>query len=84
MEGVRLVFLVSSPVTKSDADSLSSEHDSHEDIVQSSLSDGHRLLGYKILTGYVWVYTHCRHVQAVAKTDDNVHLDMINLLDLLN
>ena len=84
MEGVRLVFLVSSPVTESDADRLSSEHSSHEDIVQSSLPDGHRLLGYKILTGYVWVYTHCRHVQAVAKTDDNVYLDMINLLDLLN
>ena len=50
--------------------------------MQSSLPDGHRLLGYKILTGYVWVYTHCRHVQAVAKTDDNVHLDMQKLVDV--
>jgi len=82
--GVRLVFLVSRTVTQDDQARLSEEHSFHGDIVQSSLPDGHRQLGYKILTGYVWVARNCPHVQAVAKTDDNVYLDIISLMERLN
>ena len=83
MEGVRLVFLVSRGVTEEDEKMLSEEHSLHGDIVQSSLPDGHRKLGYKILTGYVWTVRNCHHARAVAKTDDNVYLDMPLLLHLL-
>ena len=76
MEGVRLVFLVSRGVTEEDEKMLSEEHSLHGDIVQSSLPDGHRKLGYKILTGYVWTVRNCHHARAVAKTDDNVYLNM--------
>ena len=47
------------------------------------LQDGHRLLGYKILCGHVWSYEHCRHVKHVAKSDDNVHVDMDRLTRVL-
>jgi len=82
LEGVRLVFLVSRSVTQYDQTKLSEEHSSYGDIVQSSLPDGHRQLGYKILTGYVWVARNCPHVWAVAKTDDNVHLDMHYIVEV--
>ena len=34
------------------------------------------MLGYKILSGYVWTYLHCPDVVMVAKTDDNVELEL--------
>ena len=39
-----------------------------------------RKLGYKILSGYVWSYINCPNVKFVAKTDDNVVLDMDSLM----
>lgn len=76
---VRLVFLVAKPTSIEDQEMLEKEHVDHADIVQSSLEDGHRKLGYKILSGYVWTYQHCSGVKMVAKTDDNVELDMDKL-----
>jgi len=83
MEGMKLVFLVSRGMTEEDNKRLSEEHSSQGDIVGSSLPDGHRKLGYKILSGYVWADRHCSQVHAVAKTDDNVYLDLPALVDLL-
>ena len=77
---VRLVFLVSRGATEEDNAGLSEEHGEHDDLVSSSLADGHRKLGYKILTGYVWAGRSCSKVQAVAKTDDNVYLDLPGLI----
>ena len=37
-----------------------------------------------MLAGYVWSYTQCRHVRHVAKTDDNVVLDLDKLLSYLD
>ena len=49
-----MIFLVSRPVGD-DADVtqelLEQEHDDHGDILQTDIEDGHRKLGYKILTG---------------------------------
>jgi len=84
MDGeVMIVFLVSRGATDDDNILLSEEHASYGDILSSSLADGHRKLGYKILTGYVWAGKNCDQVQAVAKTDDNVYLDLPQLLQLL-
>ena len=47
------------------------------------LKDGHRLLGYKILCGHVWAYEHCPQVRHVAKSDDNVEVDMDTLVTRL-
>ena len=82
LEGVRLVFLVSRGVTEDDEERLREEHSSYGDIIQSSLPDGHRMLGYKILTGYAWTHRNCQQVRAVAKTDDNVELNMQALVDV--
>ena len=82
-EGVKLIFLVAKAVKESDQILLETEHESYGDIVQPSLVDGHRRLGYKILMGYVWAYTRCRQVEYVAKTDDNVVLDMDRLINIL-
>ena len=38
----------------------------------------------QVLAGYVWSYTQCRHVRHVAKTDDNVVLDLDKLLSYLD
>ena len=78
-DGVKIVFLIAMAKTVEDQKMLEEEHDENGDIVQSSLEDGHRKLGYKILSGYVWSYLHCAGARMVAKTDDNVELDMDKL-----
>ena len=78
---VRTVFMVARPGTESLQRRLEEEQEQHADLLQADLADGHRRLGYKILTGYVWSYLHCPHVKLVAKTDDNVILDLDGLLD---
>jgi len=76
---VRLLFLVSQARTREDQARLEEEHKEHGDILQTSLEDGHRKLGYKILTGYVWAYLYCPTTRYVAKTDDNIVLDLDRL-----
>ena len=78
---VRIVFLVSSCVSICEHD-LDSEHNQYQDIVHTSLLDGHRRLGYKILSGYIWTYLQCQSVTAVIKTDDNVVLDSEVLMSI--
>jgi len=91
IEGVKdlkVIFMISTPVISKedtlDIDSvqkmLKVENDLYGDILQSSLKDGHRKLGYKILTGYIWSYIHCRNAVLVGKTDDNVVLEMESLM----
>ena len=41
------------------------------------------MLGYKILCGHVWAYEHCPKVRHVAKSDDNVEVDMDTLVTRL-
>ena len=41
------------------------------------------MLGYKILCGHIWAYEHCPGVRHVAKTDDNVEVDMDTLVTRL-
>ena len=79
----RLVFLVSScpQGARCEAD-LSREHDLHGDILHTSLEDGHRRLGYKILSGYIWTHLWCGEASHVVKTDDNVLLDIPALLSV--
>ena len=52
-------------------------------LVQVGVTDGHRLLGYKILAGHVWAFHHCQTASQVAKSDDNVELDMEGLVSSL-
>ena len=78
--GVRAVFLISS-CDKCTHD-LVQEHADHADIVHTTLADGHRRQGYKILSGYIWTYQHCDQVEHVVKTDDNVVMDMSQLMTL--
>ena len=83
VQGLRLLFLVSlSGVGKVDQ-SVVEEHGKYKDILQSTLPDGHRKLGYKILTGYVWAALNCPNVGAVGKTDDNAELDIKGLMERL-
>lgn len=77
---VRLVFLVATPPDTITMENLKEEGKAFNDIVLTSVEDGHRKLGYKILSGYVWSYINCPNVKLVAKTDDNVVLDMDSLM----
>lgn len=82
-QGVKVVFLVAQTEGEAQQTSLEAEHAQHGDIVQVGVPDGHRLLGYKILAGHVWAYQHCHTVRQVAKSDDNVELDMEGLVTSL-
>ena len=82
-KGLKLVFLVAKPKMEEIQKDLDNENVDHGDIVQTSVVDGHRKLGYKILSGYVWAYRHCQNVKFVAKSDDNVFLDLDGLLTAL-
>ena len=81
---VKVIFLVAKPQEGSEGlqKYLEEEHQQFGDILQSDIVDGHRRLGYKILTGYVWSYLWCREVTMVGKTDDNVVLDLEALLTI--
>lgn len=80
---IKLVFVVAEARSPGQQQELLREHGRFGDIVQSSVADGHRLLAYKILMGYVWTYNECRHVPYVAKTDDNVVMNITRLLSIL-
>lgn len=80
---IQLVFVVAEARSAGQQQELLREHQTFGDIVQSSVADGHRLLAYKILMGYVWTYNECRHVPYVAKTDDNVVMNVTRLLSIL-
>jgi len=77
---IKLVFLIAMARSERDQSALVSEKIKYGDIVQSSVPDGHRLLAYKILMGYVWTYNDCGNVPYVGKTDDNVELDLARLM----
>ena len=83
LAGVKLVFLVAKPPDEDTQQRVGAENGVHGDIVQSSVTDGHRKLGYKILSGYVWSFLHCSKVGYVAKSDDNVELDMVKMMEAL-
>ena len=46
------------------------------------MQDGHRLLAYKLLMGYVWAYKECGGARYVGKTDDNVELELERLEEI--
>ena len=77
--GVKLVFLVAQGEEEGEQEALRAEHEEHQDIVEVGVKDGHRLLAYKILTGHAWAYHHCSSARHVAKSDDNVQVDMAGL-----
>ena len=79
---VKIIFLIAKPQEGSEGlqKYLEEEAAQFGDILQSDIVDGHRRLGYKILTGYVWSYLWCSEVGMVAKTDDNVVVDLESLL----
>ena len=80
---LRLVFLVSTCPRGARCEAeLDKEHSLHGDILHTSLEDGHRRLGYKILSGYIWNHLSCGGTSHVVKTDDNVLMDLPALLRL--
>ena len=78
---LRLVFLVSSCTRGGRCGAkLYREHGLYGDILHTSLEDGHRRLGYKILSGYIWTHLSCGGASHVVKTDDNIILDLPGLV----
>ena len=67
---IKIIFLVAKPQegSKDLQKHIEEENEEFGDILQSDIVDGHRRLGYKILTGYVWSYLWCREVAMVGKT----------------
>jgi len=84
LHSIKLVFLIAEARTVAQQADLVAEEEKYRDIVQSSVPDGHRLLAYKILMGYVWTYNYCRDVPYVGKTDDNVELNIPELISVLS
>ena len=80
---MKVVFLVARTEGELQQGQLEAEQVRHGDIVQVGVADGHRLLGYKILAGHVWAFHHCQTASQVAKSDDNVELDMEGLVSSL-
>ena len=56
LQGVKVVFLVAETEQEVEQERLRAEAEEFEDIVEVGVTDGHRLLGYKILAGHVWAY----------------------------
>ena len=69
LKGMKLVFLVSMDKTDDDHERLYEDHSHHGDIVESSLTDGHRMLGYKIRQDMCGQQPHMRGNWSVSKEE---------------
>lgn len=83
LQGVHIVFLLAQTEQEAEQELVRAEQEEHQDILQVGVTDGHRLLAYKILAGHVWAAQHCSSVRHVAKSDDNVQLDLAGLVTVL-
>jgi hypothetical protein len=61
------------------------ESTKYGDIIQEDFVDDYRNMTYKGICGFRWVTTFCvqYNVQYILKTDDDVLVDMVALLNLL-
>ena len=76
-EGTRILFIIAN--TDDETESVLAESEAEGDLLFPDLSDGHERLSYKVLSGLVWAYLQCSQARYVAKTDDNVVLDLERL-----
>jgi len=82
---VKIIFLLGFVASASDQELLSSESNLHDDLVQGSVPDSYDTLSYKTLTGFTWANVFCGdNTKYVAKTDDDVTLDMEHIIAVLN
>ncbi|XP_046561346.1 beta-1,3-galactosyltransferase 5-like [Haliotis rubra] len=77
---VRVIFVLG---LSGNDDSLLRESRMYGDIVHVSVKDNYYNLTYKVLMGIRWVYEFCRHVEFVAKVDEDTFPDVPVFLDIL-
>ncbi|XP_067654477.1 beta-1,3-galactosyltransferase 5-like [Haliotis asinina] len=77
---VRVIFVIG--LSGNDS-SLLRESRMYGDIVHVSVKENYYNLTYKVLMGIRWVYEFCRHVEFVAKVDEDTFPDVPVFLDIL-
>ena len=64
---------------------LHEEHEVHDDLVQASVPESYDTLSFKTLSGFIWIKAFCGDsTKYVAKTDDDVTLDMERIIKVLD
>ena len=81
----RVIFLVGLVSREEDKKHLNEEHQTNDDIVQSSVPDSYDTLSYKTISGFIWVNAFCgKNTRYIAKTDDDVEMDVDSILEALD
>ena len=62
---------------------LIKEAEEYKDIVIANFQDTYRNLTLKTIAGFHWANNHCPHAQFVMKTDDDIYVNILGLLDVL-
>ncbi|XP_063880299.1 beta-1,3-galactosyltransferase 5-like [Scylla paramamosain] len=82
--GIKAVFVVGYPNSKTLQESLDDEIDKYEDIIQADFMDTYRNLTYKTISWLSWVKDWCPGTPFIAKIDDDVVVNPFNLRLYLN
>lgn len=77
------VFLLAEATSQEVQEEVEKEQVEHGDLLQVGDPESYTRLVYKTLAGLLWAAASCPHVTFVAKTDDDVTLDLGELLGQL-
>ena len=80
---IRYVFLIGSGWPEHMNRALVKENRKYHDILQQDYKDGYYNLTYKVLSGLKWAVDHCPQANFVARSADDIYLNMPNLWRLL-
>lgn len=81
---IKMIFLLGITSDLEGMAQVREENARHQDIVQGSFVDSYRNMTYKHVMGLKWVTYHCRTARFVFKTDDDIFVDLLQLIDFLN
>lgn len=80
---VRTYFLVGFVNSTETQTKLEEENLAHNDIIQGSFTDAYHNMTYKHIMAFKWFIYNCPKVRYVVKTDDDVFVNSIYLLEYL-
>lgn len=81
---VRYVFLLGYINNPSLNEAVVKENEQYKDIIQENFIDVYVNLTYKTIMGYKWVLSNCPRAKVVAKTDDDMFINIPNMLQKIH
>ena len=77
----RVVFILGEGQPRCKFNDVTDESERHNDIVQYDFVDSYKNISFKHLLGIRWVKEHCPDTQYTMKSDDDVLIDIIKVIE---